>query len=219
MSNITSKSSEKEVTIYGIIKNTDGLKKADKIIEQEQYEIKPDKKQGLGGKIRVRKETIGEQVTYEMTVKVKQAQSVVDHSMEYTVPIDSEMFQAFKSIASSGMIKTRYVFNIKRVKFVDESDEDTKVSALFKKPDAAYEVDVFHDAEGFAFGWCKIDLELDVINDLVRQKIDTDSKIKIIAKISKLPFKPENCFIGSMADERQKLLLDDLYTHVFTVKM
>jgi hypothetical protein len=219
MSNITSKSSEKEVTIYGLIKNTEGLKQADQIIEQEQYEIKPDKKRGLGGKIRVRKETIGEQVTYEMTVKVKQSQTIVDHSMEYTVSIDSEMFEAFKSIASSGMIKTRYVFNVKKIRFTDDSDENAVVAGIFKKPDASYEVDVFHDAEGFMFGWCKIDLELDVINDLVRQKIDDESKLKIVAKVSELPFKPEKCFVGSVADDRQKLLLDDLYQHVFTIKM
>ena len=215
---LTSKTKETEVAIYALIKNIKGLKQADKIVLQEQYEIKSERPDSLGGKIRVRKETFEGNDTYTQTVKVsgKKAGDVSDNT-EYTISIDKEMFEAFKAIASTGMIKTRHSFNLKKVKFVDESD-DSKVSAVFKKPDAAFEVDVFSNMEGFTFGRCKIDLELDVINDLVKKRIDEDANIKIIAKISSLPFRPERAFIASTATEQQKKILDFLYREVFTIK-
>ena len=215
---LTTKTRESEVAIYALIKDINGLKRADKIIHQEQYEIKSTRPNSPGGKIRVRKETFEDVDTYTQTVKVSGKKvGVISDDVEYTINIDKEMFEAFKAVASSGMIKTRHVFNLKKVKFTDES-EDSKVSAVFKKPDAAYEVDVFSNAEGLTFGWCKIDLELDVINDLVRKRIDEEAKIKIVAKVSGLPFKPEQCFIAETATEEQKKILDYLYKEVFTIR-
>lgn len=215
---LTTKSNESEVAIYALIKNISGLKRADKIVYQEQYEIKSTRQNSPGGKIRVRKETFEGVDTYTQTVKVRGKKiGVVTDDIEYTINIDKEMFEAFKVVASSGMIKTRHIFNLKKIKFTDES-EDSKVSAIFKKPAAAYEVDVFSNAEGLTFGWCKIDLELDVINDLVRKRIDEETNIKIVAKVSGLPFKPEQCFIADTATEEQKKILEYLYKEVFTIE-
>lgn len=222
----TATSPENEITIYAEITDQTGLLQAQSKVLHEQYELKPKTNklpdgsfEPSMGKIRVRKLTAGDLVTYEQTVKLSTGNGSVDSNMEYTIPIDAEYFEAFKKICSSGMIKTRYTFPIEKVVLAGIDDGHTDLSFPVKKKDACYEVDVFSSPEGDTYSWCKIDLELDAITDIAFDHISDDTKLKITAKVSSLPIKLKNMFIGKSATEYQKKLMDYLYEHMFTVKI
>lgn len=210
------KSKENEVVIYARITDFEGLDKADKVIEQEQYELKPQGQ--YKGKVRVRKEVINGLETYTQTIKIDSGPNAEMVSCEeITIHVDKEFFNSFKAIASSGMIKTRYVFNIKKM-VVKDTQDDTEV--IFKNPDAAFEVDVFKSKDGSFSAWCKIDLELDKLTEIARASIDKpQADINLIAAVSKLPFKPTMVFLGKKATVKENLLLDILFKEVFTVKI
>jgi hypothetical protein len=214
----TTKSPENEISIYCRITHFPGLEEASKIIEQEQYEIKPKFDEKPKGKIRVRKETNSDGlVSYQQTIKLDNNNPTYDSSDELTIDIDKEFFDAFKIIASSGMIKTRHNFLFKKATITKE-EETHHVNNLIGDDGAKYEVDVFKDEEGNRFSWCKIDLELDLLTKTLIDKADSDATLKIVAKISDLPFKPVDIFIGKSATEAQKRTLDYLYKNVFTIK-
>ena len=222
----TATSPENEITVYAKMTNLEGLKEASVIELHEQYEMKPatktlpDGSNTAGkGKIRVRKTTTGEVVRYEMTTKVKTSAGKLDSNMEYTVPIDVEYFNAFKSICSSGMTKTRYLFPINKTVLTGISEGETDISFAVKKKQACYQVDVFSDPEGNTYSWCKIDIEIDAITEVVFDRISDDTNLKIVAKVSSLPFGPKEMFIGRSATEEQKKLMDYLYENMFTIKM
>lgn len=195
-------SEENEITIYCQISDFKGLDQAVQVLEQEQYEIKSP---GGGGKIRVRAETTGEQTVFTLTTKVKSNEVSVASNTEYTVIIDKEFFDSFKVISGKGQKKKRYLFPIKRVS-VDDAAID------ISKEESFYEVDVFSDLSGNRYAWCKIDLEIDGLLELTDKTLTTDTdKVKIIAKISDLPFKPVEGFTEETATDEQKNLIAILY--------
>jgi len=209
----TAKSAENELVIYARITNFDGLNSASKIINQEQYEVKTEK-----GKVRVRKETVDGVESYTQTTKVKSQSENVASNQEYTITIDREYFDAFKSIATSCMVKVRYLFPLKKLAMVDQAEDGATTNVTHTEPDIFFEVDVFSDPDGNRYSWCKIDLELDSIIEMADKKLDDDVKLKIVAKISDLEFKPVEGFVESQATDVQKKILDYLYKDVFTVK-
>lgn len=217
----TAVSAENEVVIYGRITNFSGLEKAVKVVHQEQYELKPAKKGDKPdkGKIRVRKETIMGVETYTLTTKVTGDSSEMASNKEYTIAIDREFFDAFKAIANSGMIKTRYYFPLAKMEIMDHSKSTVEASSVHNEPEAFYEVDVFSRPDGMRFTWCKIDLELDEVMKLAFANLPDNAKLKIVAKVSDLPFLPVESFTGKDATPEQNKLLDWLYKEVFTTRM
>lgn len=202
----TNISAENEIAIYARITNFSGLEKATRIIEQEQYEIKS----GIKGKIRVRKETFQQVDTYTLTTKVSSPSNSSVSNTEFTISIDREFFDSFRQIANKGMKKSRYMFPISQL-IIDNRP-------LKNLPETYFEVDVFTRPDGLKFSWCKIDLELDNILRSISKKLDDEFKLKIIARISDLSFKPVEMFIGDQATEEQNKLLDVLFKEVFTIK-
>lgn len=217
----TATSDENELTIYARMTDLEGLKQAQSVEHHEQYELKATKDQSGNskGKVRIRKTTIGEVVNYSMTTKLNQGSSKIDSNKEYTIPIDVEYFNAFKHLCTNGMNKMRYVFPIDKTVLTGISDGQTDLSFAVKKKQACYEVDVFTDPDGNTYSWVKIDIELDAVMDIVTDRVSDDTKIKIAAKISSLPFAPKEMFIGRSATEEQKKLMDYLYKEVFTVNL
>ena len=196
-------SEENELTIYCKITDFDGLSQAVQVLTQTQYEIKsPTGK----GKIRVRSERDGRGLsTYTLTTKVKNEDKNVASNTEYTTIIDNEYFDAFKAIAGKGQSKDRYLFPVTKI-----TADNT--AADISKNESYFEVDIFADATGSRYVWCKIDLEIDSILELTDKSLTTDiDKVKITAKISNLPFKPVEAFTEETATEEQKKFISVLY--------
>lgn len=124
---------EREKTFYCQIANFAELERADSIVEQEQWEIRP--KETNAGVVRVRKTSDGE---LSLATKVFQG----DSRLETEITITEDIFNGFRAIAPGGMLKTRYVFNIPNTTL-------------------KWEIDVYANADGVESEWCKVDLECD----------------------------------------------------------
>ncbi len=194
---------EKEITIYARITNPQGLEEAYSREEQVQGEIKID----ADSRLRVRKTTQKDQEpVYTMTSKIALANEDGLRSFEEkTENIDEPTFTLFIQSLSSYQKKTRYLFNIEKI--VAESGEAGDEKALsidgFK-----YEVDVFTNTEGKTSEWCKIDLEIQDLEEKFKEAgIDVDT-FNITVGASKLPFAPADAFVMSAdtsKEDRDKL--------------
>lgn len=131
---------EKELEIYGTLKDFSVLEKATGWELQEQWGLyipKTAKNAGSGGP-RVRKTTLSTgEVSYVLTTKVKEA----DSNAECEQDTSEDMFTMFKRLAESGLLKRRYFFPI----------GDTGLK---------FEVDVFCGNDGQPVPQVKIDLEI-----------------------------------------------------------
>jgi hypothetical protein len=196
-------SEENEITIYCQISDFKGLDQAVRVLHQEQYEIKSPTG---NGKIRVRAESDGENaVTYSLTTKVKSTEENVVSNTEYTTIIDREYFDAFKAIAGKGQTKKRYLFPIKNVNVDGDGVDITRLESY-------YEVDIFSSLNGSRYVWCKIDLELDSLLEVTDKTLTKNvEKVKIIAKVTGLPFKPTDVFMEETATDIQKDFIKYLY--------
>lgn len=129
---------ELEYVLYGKIENFTELDKASSKEEQEQWEIRVEKgpKHPIAGCIRVRR-LPGERYILCM----KQIVEGKDGKIEVEQDTTADMFKTMKSLASAGMHKMRYVFEI---------------------PDSinVWEVDVYFNPDGTMQQWCKVELEV-----------------------------------------------------------
>jgi CYTH domain-containing protein len=131
---------EDELVFYARLESLGALKNALAVESHEQWEIKcygNVKSIEPMGCIRVRKTTIGEQVEYVQTVKTKRPDGAKN---ETGFAVTESVFDQFKLLATSGMIKKRYT--------IDIPGRQEK-----------WEVDVFQLKDGRSANWVKIDLE------------------------------------------------------------
>jgi hypothetical protein len=203
----TSSATESEIVIYGAITKPEGLKEAISKTHQEQYEIKSTEIRK--GRIRVRKDTDEAGVeTYTQTLKVQEGSKEFPVNKEYTYSIDREYFDAFKSIASSGMVKNRYVFPLKKVTVGDT--EITDIVGMF------FEVDVFLTETQDERSWCKIDFEYGKLLDKIKTMSLNVKDIKLTIAVSSLPLGILDSFTKETATTTQEAILDYLYKNIFT---
>lgn len=134
---------ELEYEFYGRLESMDELRRlATETEHQEQYELKKPR-----GKIRVRACKVGNQTTYVMTSKTWTPGQPGENECEVEVSVD--MFEHFKHVADSGMIKTRYTIPAGKQRTSDGDIVDIK-----------WEYDVFEDRDGKRSDWVKVDLEV-----------------------------------------------------------
>lgn len=157
---------EREFTYYGKIVDRSELENAERREEQEQWSLRVDnfkpvddtRVQKYAGEIRVRRtrpldgENHGTD-RFMLTVK-SFSPSADDAKKEAELEITEDLFKMVRQIANGGMVKVRYYF--------PRTDGTT------------WEVDVFKDAEGNDYEWCKIDLEVEK-----DQEAPTDFPIQI----------------------------------------
>lgn len=199
---------EDEVVIYCKITDFDGLKQAISKEQHEQWEIRSDK-----GRMRVRK-TIkdGLNPTYDITYKVKVPDSTISSNHESTFEITEEQFNTFKSIASIGMVKDRFNFNVNSVRIDTESGiRDVETHGL------VYEVDVFKDEQGNYKEWCKIDLEVNKLLDDINTNNKDIKQFSLLIKTINLPFKPTDNIMDNK-DPVIKKQIEKLYDDYFLTK-
>jgi hypothetical protein len=197
--------SEIEVAIYAHITNPEGLKQASQVIEQEQIESEFMN----GVRCRVRKEVKNTETSYTFTYKVKKdGDKALQNNTECNIAIDQDFFEGFRNVAKKRLKKSRYVFHSKSVemKLVKEDGSATVIVL----PNLTYEVDVYKKKDGTESEWCKIDVELDTILPLINEKSE-GKPVRVILKVSHLPFKPEKSMLGSSQVPAEKELMGKIW--------
>lgn len=202
---------EEEVVIYAKIGNPEGLKQASYIEQHIQAEIKSPI-----GKIRVRKiSRNGRSPVFEMTTKKPISVGTISRDREQTKTINEELYNMFMEICPVFMSKTRYVFKAEQLR-IKRGD----LEASIKTNDLKFEVDVFTKQDGSISEWCKIDLEIDKIKEIMEKNNVQVKDIKLIASISKLPFEPDYTVVDTKdnKDPDKKELISGLYKYEFLIQ-
>lgn len=184
------KTKEQEFCCYAKISNPAGLDQAQDKEDQEQAEIKIDKRR----KIRVRKTTkAGQAAVYEITSKVATAnKDAAQLVIEQTQPISPQAYELFKNICPSYNRKTRYFFKVEKASVVAKG-----VETVLQDLELVYEVDVFHNETNKESTWCKIDLEVQDLVDKLKELDLLDGEYKLNVKLSSLPFAPSSILIDT----------------------
>ena len=125
---------EREFEIYGKIVDIDQLLKCDSFEKHSQWGCPIKTDDGREGVIRVR--AIDDSL-YLQTIKVKGG---TDGDDECEFEITRDAFNAIRGLTDSGLIKTRYKFQM--------------------TGDLCYEFDIFTKADGTVSEWVKVDIEI-----------------------------------------------------------
>lgn len=200
---------EDEIVFYAKMSNPEGLKLAASKESHEQWEIKTKK-----GKVRVRKTTKeGLEATHEMTFKVKSSNAGIEGGTEQNNSCDLDLFNSFKEIANSGMIKDRFCFPVTSVQIMTPSGpQDVHIEGIF------YEVDVFFNSDDTYNLYIKIDLEMNKMLEALKAAKPDLGDFKLNVKLLDLPFKPIDVIISKGMTDEEKAIVDNLYETVFIKK-
>ena len=201
---------ETEVAVYAKMTNASGLSEATHVEHHEQL----DGPSVDGGRFRCRKTTVGDSVTYVLTMKVKSKEKAwggVNASTEFNLDVDEQFYNAFKFLSKKRLNKTRYVFHGKETLVSDAESNDTPL------PPVKYEVDVFHKEDGTQSQWVKIDVELDDLITKLKESGRSVDGTTLTLKVSHLPIKPVGGFTNESATPEQKELLSNLWDNEFNL--
>lgn len=203
------KNKEVEATVYARITKPQGLTQASGSEQQEQAEIKIDKKR----KFRVRKTTReGQAPVYELTVKIRTSNTKeLTEVTEQTQAIPVEVYETIKSAVPNYQTKTRYYFNVEEITVsTSHGEKQVPIKGL------VYEVDVYINDKGQVSDWCKIDLELQDFEDRLKAAGVKISSFNLKLALTKLPFRPADFIvIDSKSIDKNNEKLTQIYEHQF----
>jgi len=207
---------ETELVVYCRISYFEGLKEAVKKERHDQYEIKSSQEiSGNKGCVRVRKTTDSDGIKYVLTNKVRTENDNLSVAEEFNLDITEEQFEMFTKIAPSKTIKDRFIFLVKNVSINKFGDESVQIEV----PELKFEVDVFPKEDGGYHEWCKIDIEIDPLLEVINKTGNDIEEFNLNIKVNHLPFKPLESFVGSEATDEEKKILDNFYQNIFKVKL
>ena len=203
---------ETEIVIYSEIGEMSGLDLADSKEIHFQLESNFDN----GNRCRVRKTIKDSKVDYVLTIKVLDKNSEISRCEELEKEVDEEFFKTFFKISDRIVQKYRYIFN-REIKI----NRDGKEIII---PNINYEVDVFFK-KGYGVescvisNWCKIDIEIDRINEYLEKSYPDLKDLKLTVSISDLPFKPKKSILSSNCTDIKKQKIKELWNNEFvTIK-
>lgn len=205
---------ETEFEIYAKITAPEGLKAALKIEKQLQAQVRFNDNL----RERVRKTEYSGEVDYALTIKSRIDGQTTACWDEETVVIGKKYFDLWLAGCEEYFVKDRYIF--KSTNVVLDISEEGKALDPITLPEVLYEVDVFLNPEGESCVWCKIDIEIDRIQDFIKQNYPDIEVGKVDIKVSHLPFKPVEAFVkGEHNTGKQKELIDTLWREVYPHKL
>ena len=204
---------EKEITILCKIGNFEGLQRSFDSEHHLQAQIcKNDK-----GMVRIRKTTfVGKRTNtpaIELTTKTQISDGGIRSVQEKTEPIDESIFSQLLEVAEKYMDKTRYLFKMEtlEVSFEDKIYDLSDIGLV-------YEVDVFKKKDGSVSQWCKIDVEVQGIEEKLKELNLDVEKISFKVVISKLPFEPTDFILVDEEENADKQeLIRELFDNEFLV--
>lgn len=183
---------EVELCFYGEITNPKGLAEATSTELQEQYEFRlpPTEDGKKRGRQRVRKTTIDNQARYVQTLKVPmpEEEGKIQGETEYDTEIGEDFWKAWRqTYCCPGVMKQRYVFLSQKVELQYKGQ-------TFELPEVKFEIDVFINKEGQRSKWCKIDIEIQHLQEFIEQHAPRVKKFTSNISFAKLPIGLENVF-------------------------
>jgi len=204
---------EKEITILCKIGNFEGLQQSFDSEHHLQAQIcKNDK-----GMVRIRKTTfVGKRTNIpaiELTTKTQISDGGIRSVQEKTEPIDESIFAQLLEVAEKYMDKTRYLFKMEtlEVSFEDKIYDLSDIGLV-------YEVDVFKKKDGSVSQWCKIDVEVQCIEEKLKELNLDVEKISFKVVISKLPFEPTDFILVDEEENTDKQeLIRELFDNEFLI--
>lgn len=204
---------EKEITILCKIGNFEGLQQSFDSEHHLQAQIcKNDK-----GMVRIRKTTfVGKRTNtpaIELTTKTQISDGGIRSVQEKTEPIDEGIFSQLLEVAEKYMDKTRYLFKMEtlEVSFEDKIYDLSDIGLV-------YEVDVFKKKDGSVSQWCKIDVEVQGIEEKLKELNLDVEKISFKVVISKLPFEPTDFILVDEEENADKQeLIRELFDNEFLI--
>lgn len=204
---------ETEVTLYAKIGDIQGLSKANAVETHYQWES-----QSRSNKYsRVRLTIKGDDKTIVYTTKVKRdAIDGLHSSEECECLVNQEFLNCFKNVADQLLIKDRFEFKCDKLTLNMVNGQEER---LIELPEVVYEVDVFKTKSGEASEWCKIDIEVDTLEEYIKSKYPELGDYKLLLKVTNLPFKPSEVIFLPAATEVQKEFVQKLWSDVFVLKV
>lgn len=204
---------EKEITILCKVGNFEGLQQAFSVEHHLQAQIcKNDK-----GMVRIRKTTPNANdsgtVVTELTTKTQISDGGVRSVKEKTAPINDVIFGQLMEVADKYMDKTRYLFKMETLQITHgEKTYDLKDLNL------AYEVDIFKKKDGSVSQWCKIDVEVQGIEEKLNELNIPVEQISFKIVIGKLPFAPTDfVLVDKEENEDKQELIEELFDNEFLI--
>lgn len=190
---------EIELCYFAEITHREGLQLAVDKETHEQWEYKVNDQ----GKARVRKTTREDGVVCEETLKRRLSSTDLLGNTEDTTPISEEYFNAWVALFGTvGTLKERYVFRSKNVLLTLNEKE-------LRLPDVKFEVDIMIDkASGQSSKWCKIDIEIDQLLEILEAHQLKPSDVSLSVTLSELPFKPEKFVSAVTKDPEERAGID-----------
>ena len=201
---------ESEISLVAYMKDPDGLKEANKVVNMQQYSIRVNREDKTKGNIRVRRSNEihpNPELKYWSTIKMTLEKTYVTVSSETNIEINNLFFDSFIKIAENGTLKTRYTYSL----------TDQEIEVILKDgaekvivPNLEFEVDVFQFEDKIS-PWVKIDIELDhVFSFLYYKKFLSDIQ-DIKVNVDVLPLDLRHVFNSNLASEEDKKIEDVLY--------
>lgn len=185
---------EIELCYYAEIGMMAGLDQALSIEQHEQWEYRHPEG---GGKVRVRKTENEDGVVFVECLKIptQSHQSLV--SEEYETTISEEYFKAWIALFGNvGVLKTRYTFLSRQVQ-LQLGEKKVELPAV------KFEVDVLKLEDGRRSKWCKIDIEIDHLLEILEAEQIDPKNVDLNITLSELPFKPSN-FISAVTEDEEE---------------
>lgn len=199
---------EKEIEIYGTMRNMNDLDAATGWEIQEQWGLYvpgSDENAGSGNvRVRMSQRNTGEPV-YVLTTKVK----APNGNLECEAPSSVDMFTLFKVLASSGLRKKRYFFPLPGTDMEFEVDVFCGPTGA-PVPHVKIDLELRNPPEGFDFSSVKLpfemtdiriispgrksDEDLAYVRELFKTQYDLPNQMKQVASMEEFP--PPGCECG-----------------------
>jgi hypothetical protein len=187
--------SEVELCYYAEVTDHAGLEKAISFETHEQWEYKhPDGR----GKVRIRRTENESGVSFEECLKIAQQSGQMLSNLEAPTPITEDYFKAWIALfGTAGVLKERYTFLSKQVRL----EMNGKTVEL---PAVKFEVDVLKNQNGQRSKWCKIDIEIDHLLEILEAQGIEPNQVELSVVLSDLPFKPTSFISAVTTDEEER---------------
>lgn len=186
---------EIELCYYAEIGQMSGLDKAMAIESHEQWEYRHPE---VAGKVRVRKTETEDGVVFMECLKIPAASNQSLVNTEYETEITEEYFKAWIALfGTTGVLKNRYTFLSRQVQ-LQLGEKKIELPAV------KFEVDVLKLEDGRRSKWCKIDIEIDHLMDILEAESIDPKTVDLNITLSELPFEPSKFVSAVTEDEHER---------------